>query len=421
MSFNNRLQVSSQQSPPDHPRGGEERGQVIVLTVLSLIVLVGLAGFVIDVGHAYQVSRQLQGAADAAALAGAVNLPDGSAAVAAAKLYGVTPGNKNAHPNLAGATETITATCVTSLTGCYPSNVLKITESINVDTTFLKVLGVNTIPITIRSTACGPCGGRPADIVLVFDRTGSMCMDFNGNNDPSCAKLENARQGMLTLLKAVDPAFDRVALVELPPASGLGAACSTPVSGSYDSRSSAWLLAPLSNNYQNANKTLNNSSAIVSTINCTQAGGYTAYADAIDKAQAELTANGRPDAEHDIVFFTDGAANYGPSYYPTTSPYRTTPCHQGINSANAAKGRGTIVYAIGYTLNAMGGGSNRCQSMSPSGPDESPAITAYTALSQIASRSDTFFNQPTAGSLNAIFARVASMITGPRLVDDNLP
>jgi hypothetical protein len=92
-----------------------------------------------------------------------------------------------------------------------------------------------------------------------------------------------------------------------------------------------------------------------------------------------------------------------------------------VNSANAAKGAGTIVYAIGYTLNAKGGASNRCQAQSPSGPDESPAITAFQALSQIASNSGTFYNQPSPGSLDGIFANVAAKITGPRLIPDNTP
>jgi hypothetical protein len=52
-----------------------ESGQAIVLTVLALIVLLGMAAFVLDAGAWFRTDRRLQGTADAAALAGAQDLP----------------------------------------------------------------------------------------------------------------------------------------------------------------------------------------------------------------------------------------------------------------------------------------------------------------------------------------------------------
>jgi hypothetical protein len=52
-----------------------ESGQAIVLVAALLAVLFGVAGLVIDVGSWYQADRKLQTAADAAALAGAQELP----------------------------------------------------------------------------------------------------------------------------------------------------------------------------------------------------------------------------------------------------------------------------------------------------------------------------------------------------------
>ena len=54
----------------------DERGQAIVLMVLALVVILGMAALVIDVGNWYHTKRRLQGTADAAALAGAQKLPD---------------------------------------------------------------------------------------------------------------------------------------------------------------------------------------------------------------------------------------------------------------------------------------------------------------------------------------------------------
>lgn len=52
-----------------------ERGQAIVLTVLSLVVLLGMSALVLDIGSWYRAKRQLQATADAAALAGVQELP----------------------------------------------------------------------------------------------------------------------------------------------------------------------------------------------------------------------------------------------------------------------------------------------------------------------------------------------------------
>ena len=56
-------------------RAREERGQAIVLTVISLAVLLGMSALVLDVGAWFHQKRQLQATADAAALAGAQALP----------------------------------------------------------------------------------------------------------------------------------------------------------------------------------------------------------------------------------------------------------------------------------------------------------------------------------------------------------
>ena len=54
----------------------DERGQAIVLMTLSLVVILGMAALVLDVGNWFHTKRRLQGTADAAALAGAQKLPD---------------------------------------------------------------------------------------------------------------------------------------------------------------------------------------------------------------------------------------------------------------------------------------------------------------------------------------------------------
>jgi hypothetical protein len=177
------------------------------------------------------------------------------------------------------------------------------------------------------------------------------------------------------------------------------------------------VIVPLSNDYGSQGQ-LDPSSNLISTINCQRGAGRTSYATAIEKAQAELDANGRPEVQDVIVFLSDGAANIGPTYYPASSPYRTQPCHQGITSAAGVKARGTLLFTIGYDLNAEGGDANRCTH--ENGSDEVPAITAFSTLQQMASPGG-FYNKPAPGQLRTIFTQIAADISRPaaRLIDND--
>src|SRR5579885_2602093 len=52
-----------------------ERGQSLVVWALALVVLIGMAGLTLDGSNTLENRRKLQNAADAAALAGAYDLP----------------------------------------------------------------------------------------------------------------------------------------------------------------------------------------------------------------------------------------------------------------------------------------------------------------------------------------------------------
>jgi secretion/DNA translocation related TadE-like protein len=57
-------------------RTNNERGQATVLTLIFLVVLLGMAALVLDIGSWYRADRHTQSTADSAALAGAQSLPD---------------------------------------------------------------------------------------------------------------------------------------------------------------------------------------------------------------------------------------------------------------------------------------------------------------------------------------------------------
>jgi Flp pilus assembly protein TadG len=390
-----------------------ETGQVLVLFAVALVVLFGMAGLVIDIGYAFYAKRSMQASADAAALAGAGQLPNPAMATSAAMTYGGAAGAKNENGNVPGVNTNVSTKCA-PVAPCNPINAITVTQTSNVPTKFARLLGIDSFHISVKSTACSPCGMRPLDIMLVLDRTGSMCQTSSGSSDPSCTDLNNAKQGLRDFVQFMDPAMDKIGLTVFPPARNVSSRCNTPDEDDYDSTSTPYTVVPLSTDFKIGNN-LNESSQLVSTITCLKAAGITAYATAIEKAQAELDARGRSTAQDIIVFFSDGAANYGPSYYGNSSPYRTKPCHQGITSAATVKNRGTKIYSIGYDLNASGGGANVCKSYS--GSTESPSITAYSTISQISSGAGFFFNQPAAGELQTIYTQIAAEISGARLID----
>ena len=379
----------------------EERGQAVVFVLLFLVAVIAVVGIVIDVGYAYRTQRSLQGTADAAALAGAQQLPDATAAAQTAKQYGSGSTGKNKLANLS-VDEQVNTACIDTIPGCKPVNSVSVDETAVVPTFFSKIVGVNSFRVHVHAAACSPCGSKPVDIMLVLDRTGSMCQDSSGKSDPACTDLNNAKAGIRTFLGYFDPNQTKVGLAVLPPASSVSNRCATPNQADYNSKTAAYLLVPLSSDYRNADGTLNLGSNLVSTINCIKGNGTTSYANAIEAAQAELDAHGRANVPKVIVFFSDGAANTGPNYYSTSSPYRTQPCHQGVTSAGAAKAKGTTIYSIGYALDDDTGG---CKSYT--GTAEQPAITVQTALGGIASDATKFLVKPDPGELQTIYSSIA--------------
>jgi Putative Flp pilus-assembly TadE/G-like/von Willebrand factor type A domain len=393
-----------------------ESGQVIVLVAVALAVLLGMAALTIDVGFAYYAQRSLQASADAAALAAAQELPVGGNADAVARRYAASAGGKNQRENVPGVVTEVQTKCVVSVGPCDPVNAVVVTQHAEVGTNFAGILGLDKFTVRAKATACAPCGSRPVDVMLVLDRTGSMCEDHWGRADPTCKDMKNAKAGLKAFLMGMDASIDRVGLAVFPPATSDSARCSSPITGNYNVASNPYVVVGLSSDYK-LGGSLNNTSKLVSTVNCLQANGMTAYATAMERARAELAARGRSNAEHVIVFFSDGAANFGPTYYSSTSDYRMRPCRQGVTSSAAVKSAGTRVFVIGYDLDALDGGANEC--LAYTGRDESPTITAYSALQQMASDSGHFYAEPAAGDLVSVYQRIAVRVAGVRLIDDD--
>ncbi len=70
-----------------------DRGQATVLTLVFLVVLLGMAALVLDIGSWYRADRAAQSTADAAALAGAQALPETGPAATLAQQYAAKNGS----------------------------------------------------------------------------------------------------------------------------------------------------------------------------------------------------------------------------------------------------------------------------------------------------------------------------------------
>jgi hypothetical protein len=240
----------------------EERGQVLPLTALMMVVLVGFAALVVDVGRVYLAQRQLQNAVDSTAVAIAQNMPDdyagwcqsagSTASVDCASLapappplgysgitggrnalfgYGVTadppiitfmcspggPGYSNGQCLPQGqdkSSQDVTTPCQPGNSaapqpvnaGC---NAVTVSESATVKTTLTGIFGFSKFNLTATGTATAPSQTiAPIDAAVVVDTTGSMGESAGNGVCPSVRnpdKLDCVKAGIQTLLQTLYP------------------------------------------------------------------------------------------------------------------------------------------------------------------------------------------------------------------------
>ncbi len=120
------------------------RGQILVMTGGLLVILIALVGLVIDLGWYQDNVLRVQRAADAAALAGVVDLPT---KVPQAYALARAEASKNGYTDGSG---TIT---VTPSQDSGNVRRLNVTITTKIDTFFMRVLGFNTLKITRNASA----------------------------------------------------------------------------------------------------------------------------------------------------------------------------------------------------------------------------------------------------------------------------
>jgi Putative Flp pilus-assembly TadE/G-like len=444
-----------------------QRGQTIALMIVCLIALVGMTGFVIDIGHLYFADQELQAATQASALAaGAVLDQSGETAgevTAEATKYSAVAGNENAEGNLPNVTMVSgypKLECLTTLTNegilCSASpagnyNAVVVSQQAVVPTTFARVFGFKSWTITATATASAQGGpGGPYNVEIILDTTASMNDDDLDSNCDN-TRLHCALAGIQVLLNTLSPCPPTAAGTTCGAASTetptVGANVANPVdeaglmvfgglkstalvpddyacpadlpagSVQYYNAAPVYQIIPFSSDYRTSDSaaSLNTSSDFVKAVggatSCSQGvdapGGVgTFYAGVIDAAQAALVANKRTNTQNVMILLSDGDANPTSADMNGPAGTTTTTSYPATNPCHQAITEAAKAAAAGtevYTV-AYGAEASGCT-------NDSPAITPCQTMQQIASSSKYFFSDYTATGSGGCVGSASSTTT----------
>lgn len=269
-----------------------QRGQVLILVGLSLIVLVGAVGLAIDSGRAYGVKARLNAAVDAAAIAAARAVATGvddATRIAQAQAAAVRFFNLNYPAGFFGSTPAgPTTSAVHDSSGYWRINV---SASAQMPTTFMRVLG----QLQTDVSAAGEAIRRDLDVMLVMDTSGSLAPPISSSS--TFPTLKNAAINDFVNKFSAGAGGDRVGLVSF----ASGAVIDVPIN-----KTSA-------RGFTRA--------TVNSAINALSAQGATASAEGMRKGFSELEAV--PAALRSslrvILLFSDGAPNIVNGSFPRSS------------------------------------------------------------------------------------------------------
>jgi hypothetical protein len=360
-----------------------ERGVSAILVALMLVPMIGFVALGIDISQLHNDRQRLWDTIDAAALAGASQLPDATAARAAALAYadanisgltpalefrclvGVTslglpdgadvpvscnpgpgPDNLTSYPGITCSAEICSIPCNPDPPENDECNTMLVSASRTVDYNFAPVIGFDSGDTGTLSTAacrgvCGSVPDAPADIVLLLDRTGSM----------GAADMVALDQASKAFLEGLTPSLHHVALGTLGRSSNSPSpAC--PTDPSPDQNSGPWIPVGLRSDYDitdnnppDSPPNLNGVSLLVMGIDCLpKSSTGTNLGDPIAAAGSYLLANGRAGVSKGIVFLTDGEANRSSSGQP---------CDWAKSRAQLVEDSGVAIIAIAYRLQGV--------------------------------------------------------------------
>jgi Flp pilus assembly protein TadG len=188
-SCTSRAMLKCKALPGGTMRRNHELGQALVTVALGLVVLLGILGLGIDFGYLRYEKGKMQTAADAAAIAGAAEVlytDVSTAAQAAATADGFANGTGGVivtvnHPPLSGPN-----------TG-NSNYVEAIVAQPQTATFFMKVLGVNSVPLSARSVALG----SSPNCIYALNTTGDAIVISLAIVQVACGVIDDSNLGGL--------------------------------------------------------------------------------------------------------------------------------------------------------------------------------------------------------------------------------
>jgi hypothetical protein len=340
----------------------EERGQVLPLLIGAMFLFVLFGVLVLDFGMMFVDRRAAQRAVDLAALAAAQELPgrsndpDLAAKLAAAENVA---NDYLAANGFTGGADGISLTVTTN----YQNDPAKI--EVRAGREFAWLFGglFGLVSQQIDARAVATANAQPRDVVLLLDRSASMCLDTHpvslycpdppgdpdGNGLADWQPFDTMRSASIDFGGVLVPtvggeSLDRLSLIaystlpevrtQLGTSYGPGSPYTSAIAAMRPG-GSTWALPYLPD-------------------------GFTNIGGALELARAELAARGRPEALKVIVLLSDGKAT---AYRNPWNPSRFTVClsadcvpaeDYAREQARAAAQAGYSIYTIGYTERAGG-------------------------------------------------------------------
>jgi hypothetical protein len=195
----------------------ETSAQAFVWAAVAMVCLLGMCGFVVDMGHAMVINRQLQMSTNAAALAGAEAIPNSDYNTIATNYSSNTSSDKNySNMDVSGVSTTVSGYCSSTVTswgvncvavGSSNINALTVTQSVTIPTYFIRILGIDSMTLTSQASAAWKGEARyPYNVALVVDSTDSMNdEDGDSSNCGSLSRISCAMTGAQTFLEYLSP------------------------------------------------------------------------------------------------------------------------------------------------------------------------------------------------------------------------
>lgn len=227
-----------------------ERGNIVALFAAAAIPLTLAAGIGIDAAKAYSVKVRLGAALDAAALAvGSSNPAQYTTAQLQQRM------NNFFYANFPANSPIGTPQPPTMTVDSTNNHLLNFTVTATVDTVFMRMVGINTLTVSVANQVTRGITGL--ELALVLDNTGSMlCGDGGGCSTPShiSALITDANAIIDTLFAAsADPTRLKIAIVPYVTTVNIGSAC-----GNTATQGSPCVPLPYKDIYGNLIKDLNN-------------------------------------------------------------------------------------------------------------------------------------------------------------------